>query len=550
MNREIEEKDFSHVLEKVLTDVTPNTDNYEWKDLNCVYKPISIIMKSFSEDYFNLFLLIYTYQHIYGLDDSFLGFNWEKEFPLFEFLDKTLKDIFCVQMDEVVCNTEQEFHKNIIQSLEKDEVVLLPGDLFELTYNSMYKRKHYTHYFIIKGYDISRKIYFVLDNMHIDGGASTYYKDFTITFSDAYSLFDANNRFKNRYLDNKNYFWKFKKISSNDSLYNCYDNIINIYLSSIDKVIKGEKIPNYLEMNFIEEYISSGTIEFLEKKIKILNMKKVYLDVLIKTLVKLGVKNEQAVEIYDELKECYNKWNTIKNRTLIQCKKKNNDFTKLISECNSCIKEETEITKKISSLIHRYRNKEIQDRPDKLYKIINREDAYVEINEDCIRIEFGNDKIYDSWIVKDDAPQVLWNIEDSEFIISTSMDISGDVGEPFLCGIVLISSKEKIYFGCHKKEQISVFSPARGEKYVIFEMNNVFMEKCSIKVQYLDNNTSFWIKNEENNWQKIYETKDIEQINEVGFFSKSWEKTINKVSFTEVLVENKRKEKIIYGRSK
>ena len=67
--------------------VTQNTDNYAWRDLNCIYRPLATIFKSFNENYFNYLLLWAGLSHIYCLDEKFKDFNWDESFPFFDYFN-------------------------------------------------------------------------------------------------------------------------------------------------------------------------------------------------------------------------------------------------------------------------------------------------------------------------------------------------------------------------------------------------------------------------------------------------------------------------------
>ena len=76
---------------KIISSITSNTDDYSWRDLNCMYKPVAIILKSFDEKLFDSFLAYYSFINIYGLDETL--FNFEAGnfvHPLFLYLKDTL----------------------------------------------------------------------------------------------------------------------------------------------------------------------------------------------------------------------------------------------------------------------------------------------------------------------------------------------------------------------------------------------------------------------------------------------------------------------------
>lgn len=130
--------------------------------------------------------------------------------------------------------------------IDKGRPVLIPVDLNELSYNPMYKKEHRYKYMIIKGYDIERELFYILDNIHIDFGSATILTDFTSRFDEMYSM---NHSFYEFFASEAKDLQHFYSLDASDK------KRINSYTSKVDvKQNIGDDIHSGIIVKFSDGY--------------------------------------------------------------------------------------------------------------------------------------------------------------------------------------------------------------------------------------------------------------------------------------------------------
>src|SRR5574344_1788086 len=158
-------------------------DEYSCSELNCIYRPFAIALNSFNKGTFEIFLMLITFIHGYTLDSSFKCTPYSKDHPVFDLYDKYLKKIFLVDIRIEEFFDENELHSKLINNIAYGNLVIIPEDIYELYYSPAFRQTNDSHFFIVKGYDLDRKIYYILDNLHNDAGVSTSFSDFAVEFT-------------------------------------------------------------------------------------------------------------------------------------------------------------------------------------------------------------------------------------------------------------------------------------------------------------------------------------------------------------------------------
>lgn len=202
----IEEKPLQASDVKIISGIVENKDKYPWEQLGCFYRPFAILFESFSMGYFDIFLFYTSYYNSFSADGQFSNIFEEDKTckqSFFNFYENVLKDRLGLYINLIEFWTEEEMHLKIREELDSGAPVLVPIDLIELSYNQGYKQESHMHFFIMKGYNNSKEIYYILDNMHLEGGSSTIYKDFTLKYKDLYGMMQAY--FKNFYPNMEKY---------------------------------------------------------------------------------------------------------------------------------------------------------------------------------------------------------------------------------------------------------------------------------------------------------------------------------------------------------
>lgn len=199
------------IIKYIQNNIISNTDNYNPRQLTCFHKPWAILYGSINKEYFALYLMFSVFYENFGYNNYFKWFDFDGNLNenYFKFAKEVLEPRFGVEVSKEYYKEYDEFISKVITLLMYNERVLVPADLIHIPYYEDYKIKNHIHFFIVKGFDIEKKIFYILDNMHIDNGAEGIYKNFVITFE---RLFKCAVKSRDSYFSNENlpYFWKLK----------------------------------------------------------------------------------------------------------------------------------------------------------------------------------------------------------------------------------------------------------------------------------------------------------------------------------------------------
>jgi hypothetical protein len=201
---------------KLLENVTENSDNYSWRELSCFFKPWAIIFESYKSGYFDLFLYYWCFNKHYFTDESCATIFDTRKLPFpafFEFYEKELKHRFGLSIKTNTFISEEDLNMKIKAQIDAESPVLIPGDLFAIYYDELYKYRHHYHYFLVKGYDSEKELYYILDTVHVEHGRNAVYKDFAITF---YQLYEACECYYNYFYPEigTHYFWSVEELTA------------------------------------------------------------------------------------------------------------------------------------------------------------------------------------------------------------------------------------------------------------------------------------------------------------------------------------------------
>ena len=313
---QIEEiSDVSHL--KIIETVTENHDPFTWVELNCFYKPMAILLASYNRDYFDFLLFYVSYYSNYMADGWFSGV-FEKEessFHLFfQFYENILKNKFGLSIRKVDILDEKELVNQIKNEVDKGYPVLIPGDLIGLSYSEMFMDEHHMHYFAIKGYNLKRKLFYILDNMHLESGSSTIYKDFSMEFEKLYPM--VKEYFMYYFPDIKNpHFWVVEPLVDKFAL--SYLDVLYDYYNQLKGLKSGKSKIHYYIQEVVKEIQSHGNAERCRSALADVNFKAVYYYYLYILLKKAGISRDKINKISDLEKIIQDHWTRSRKISLI-----------------------------------------------------------------------------------------------------------------------------------------------------------------------------------------------------------------------------------------
>ena len=521
--------DDSKILNVIVNSkVLPNIyDDFSWNELNCLYRPIAIILNSFNQNNFYMFLMIVSLYHGYIIDKAFIETGINKENYVFKFFDEKLKSILGLQIRINKINDEKEMLNTIIDRLSKGEVILFPEDIYEVSYSPAYKETHDSHFIIIKGYNLNKRVLYVLDNIHNDAGKSILYDDFTVKFEDAYKLIES---YKNNYdKESKEvYFWSIAEDKKSNS--NVFASALKFTIDTVKEMLSKEvSIPEYILVNklYLDIEIEIEELNYIFRTINIRN-------VFYKSLSKIIKENSSEDELINNINGIISKWEEIRIK-LLYCIQKRDEYyiDKLKMKCEEAIIKEKIFLEKacfiLKKIVLESRNKCVEK-----YKIINNKNAKYEIKDNRIIVKHNKEEVYDTWIISDDSWQLVFpinNQKSSNIVIETAVKASSQSMKPFHCGFILKEKNNKILFGNARNSEMAIYIP-NDPKNAKFYEQKFFSDIYYLKITINNSNIIFEAKKKiESNYVKIEELEYKNNIEYIGVFSKTWEKIDNTVEF-------------------
>ena len=513
------------ITRKILENVTTNKDHFTWKQFNCNYRPWGVAFKGINEENYQIFLLLVSYI------ESYIGVD--RRGQMYEFLtlyDDYLKGYFKIEIEKNHYTNKYEMLNSIKKNIDSNKLIVFPGDIYELFYNPMYKVEHYHHFFIVKGYDTNKDLLYILDNIHIDCGASTSLTDFMIRVDE---LFNIGQAYYDEYeRDSIPYFYSMKKglKFQGNSL-----SVLKGFIENVDR-IHWEKEAYKLIKNDKSDF----------------NIRKVYgnmnfKDVFFETLKNYFIEAEVDKDEIDKVKKKYSSIKNIWSSFFIKVqyiKSKNKDidesFDKLVE---SYVLEEEELISDIKNILENIQETAAKDNVETcgMFKVLNKNKAEI-LEEEGYLMKLDDSKTYDTWLAEDNAAQLL--IEDIKDTCEFGVMVKtkSKVGEDHHTGIIVkMEDGTKYLFGVYRSEGISIFCPNLEKNNEVYKMSKFALSECSIKVEINDKNILFYILNsEDNKYENVY-SQDIScKVENVGLFAKTWVKIKHSAKFTNVFYKELR----------
>ena len=514
---------------KINMEVTPYSVNYSWQELNCFYRPIATAFRAFNKNYFNLFLFWESFLKLYFCTDI----TQDIDESFFAFYEHYLEDVFNIKMSFIEIQNKDYFHNEIMASLNDGCLIIVPGDLNKLYYSTVYKKDHHKHNFLIRGYDKLKEIYFTLDNTHVDNGNSFDYVDFVIKYDDLINMNDSYLKFCGGKKQKYNYFLEIKKAGDTSGAFKKVYSLASRLLS--DLTASNFVSHKYLEEIMINELNNNALINDLEAKLKLLNTRKVFYDMAVWLIKKTKqVKEKDLNSIIEYINLIQKQWEKIKHLMLyaMQTNQKNNK--KLLFLINENKRKDLVLLKKINTVFSDYKGSELGD-TFKEYIIKNNENALFFIDDKNLSVEHSYDKIYDTWITRDNAFQLLFKIKEPEFVCSTRIKSDSAPLGTYHFGIILkFIDGTKYLFGNEQNRYVSLFFPTNNGESTIYSEGFDYTSTLDIKVKSKKNELIFYIFDfVEKEYIIIKKIKIQTPVSYVGLFSKTWGNVKFKSIFSE-----------------
>lgn len=530
---------------QLIKSVVENTDSYTWQELNCFYRPIAIMYEACGEGYFDIFLFMVGYYSTHMVDGWFTGIFESGIFhEFFEFHENVMKPKTGLSFITESYFNENEMHQKLKGALDENFPVLVPVDLFGLYYTQGYLRSRHRHFIIVKGYDEERGIYHILDNMQLDNGSNTIYKDFCIKAEDLYRI--NNMYFEYYYPDiEASHMWVLQKCRDLRKDSYTIERLLMDHLQQLRDIENNKSVVNYPEYEFFKKISNKISMNESANSFTIFNFKQVYYDLLYKLLKVAGVDSKEISELKFFISKTSAIWNEIKLATLDAAAGNSIDSELIQSKINRNISLENKFRLKLIKIIEQldFGRRLIENSERELFDLFTvknyRKAGIIREKEKVVFKLFPN-TVYDTWDVQDNAPQMLAYPERTEdFLLEARVMLDTSKIGPYLSGlIVFFENGIKIMFCIDKGYRVSLLCPEKGSDYTLFTIdireNSIFL-----RLKKKGSVLSFYTKKDSaDNWNKNYEITDCEAVSSYGIFAKTFEKVKLSAEFSELKYMN------------
>lgn len=432
----------------------------------------------------------------------------------------------------------EEFIYSIISAIDENSLILVPADIKNLIYYTEYKTKSHSHYFIVKGYNYNKKLFYILDNTHVDGGSSIVYKDFVIEFK---KLYELNLLYCENFETNfGTYLWKLSK--KNDVEIIPYDILKDhcILLKNNDNNPVGiEK--DLLTIIKTNSTISSDALLYI---VELFNSSSVYYNTLYK-LFKLYLPNNEILDTFKyKFTTNLEQWHQLMILLVYQFQKSTFNYSQYEDQIKDLIMNNHLLNKTIIYIIENIKFEQKSSKSSNILFengiLINNHNAKISFTENSLKVIHSDTKTYDTWLAQDNAVQLLFAPEKNiKSVFEAKVSIYNHNINSFHNGIIIkTNDSQKLLFGLYKNQEIAAFIPEKESNNKVFSANYI-KSSIYIKIIYVNNLCTFFTKeNAKSQWIENYKIKFDKGVKYIGLFSKTWEKCNCESLFENITFKN------------
>lgn len=491
-----------------LSEIKVIKDEYEVEEVNCLEKPVALMLHSFNPIYRNLYLMLEKMNRCYNLE---------------YYADVDYRDMISMKRATVILEKamnihiykslgEKDIHKFIRENLDKNNPVIVPGNLRKLYYSKFYNKADWIHSFLVYGHDDENDLYHVFDSTQCDKSKKLY--KFVVPKG---TLEDMHISFNKDIYEEGIYYIESEKV---DRKQNCR----KIFYDGLSEFTEKRKNQPFVEIDLIEEMLKLEKVKNYDviRLLEINNYKKVFLNEVVVLAEMFNCKEKTLEGLRKKFSELLDSWRTAESKFVYYLRKKKNE--KIYELVEEPLKKEEEILKYISEMLREIR---IDDKIESDLKdnIVNNEDGIISrLTYQKYSFNFKNKKTYNNWF-EDLSPRVIINhIQSGQRNIEFESDFEitkYDECANFMFGIYLNDDRGNIYLYGNNSMKISNFEHT-GVNNSIFE-NDICDKKYNIKVRIKESKLEFTYTEYGEN-QKVIKNEFIPYGNicQIGITCKTW----------------------------
>lgn len=514
---------------------------FDWLQLDCFHRPLSIIFESFGTNLGYSILLFASYANthfIYEYEKVLGGNYFEVSNVLLEFYNNHLKERIGIDVREVGFQTPEEFYSRMISEIDQGRPILIPIDLYEIFYSKHYKDEHHIHYMIVKGYDEDKQLFYIQDNEHINGGDTTHYKSFIMRFCD---LYNANQSYLKIYINNnkEGFFLSFgNKQIKEYGIKHAFMDFSEIIKDAEDKHLN----IIYLESQVIRMHQRGILPDINRSIIYLLNFKIVYCKIMIRFVADILQGKELAVEFNSLIHNILDSWTSIRKVFYGHYAENNTEYNEEDNRlAEKCISLEKKLVEKLRDLmnVQRYDLPTVKTNlPANLWKEHNNHKRVMEMQGEEIIIEHGINEVDLTWHLDDNAPQVLMNFSGRNFSLQAGVQSKTEKGYRFFLGIIIkLASGKNILYGNYRNRKLAIFIPEYQLNDALAEID-INPDILFLQIQGSEGAFTFLYKNTENEQYQILKKCTLnDTVTDIGFFSNKHDRFVHHAIISKINYE-------------
>ncbi|MFD2670178.1 AMP-binding protein [Marinicrinis sediminis] len=527
---------------RVISEIRQNEDTYSWDEVNCFYKPFAIAMQGFEEEYFDQFLFyssMYTTFAPDGWCRDFFEISEKSMQSFFDCYDKVLEPKFQVGIREQQYESMEEMHACIISSINQRAPVIVPVDLFHLYYYNNYGKTHHVHHLLIKGYDESTGIYYMLDNMQVDEGSRPVYRDFMVRKED---LYEMNQSYFSHFYPHleQSYFWVVGK--EGERAPHRKEQALLDVAQWYERVEQDPSAIVFMEEEVLREIRATGDVQRCWRAAQLHHFKRVFYDILLKWLREANANNLADVAgLEQQIHQLQTRWSEMKLRLMDEISQPAPNLTKVEQEMTQVIDLERAFRLRYLDVISALQVKEQtsqskEEGAEHGWIIHNVKGADIQADLDQAEIVLPAHQKFDTWIQQNHAPQLLVKPKaDEDFVFECEVKFE-TAGKGFHLGTILyLSNGMKFLFGYFHDQEMTVICPEYPGQFEL--SRDAFQSRhFHLRLQKTLNTCSFQYKQSSaEQWETSCVLELTDQVESYGLMVKTFEPIAMKTAFLDIV---------------
>lgn len=483
----------------ILPFIHPNKDNYLLDQVNCLEKPLLIVAEGKRSYFSNYYLILQKCFELYHSSNLKIDFSQ-----------------FCKNAEEVMSLLGlkvhyfplcKDIHTIIREQINLQRPVLVFGNLKTLYYSHHYNVSDWMHLFLIKGYNATTGVYYIMDSAQKKNEGYKY-DEFVITTEMLESLAASSHE-----TYNTEYFFSIESLHiepiESELLITCINEILSAPINN--EIIAMEQHQEH-NSGITTEYIGTKLLGMVKSK-EVLNAE------LVIQFKRFSVNSTLIEKIEETSAQLIKEWKTVIAVYLKSLITENRSFSVQVNSEKAIILENSLKTylKEVLIMLYSLRGIQQKEMPEMKWNAENNEEGIIQSDEDIIKFCIQTDKEYDY----NNSPKFIYHIKPNQnFIYNVQISIAQEPKvSAYQAGIIFRTKLGETYiWGIFNNEKV-VLSKSIDP---IFSYN--VARNVEILQVRLENNGDyvFSVADQDTSIVEVYRTNMLSDLSAIGIGFRNW----------------------------